>query len=185
MTWGRLKVIGSVNVRQSAYDFLLAFHIDLIVSTLYRFGATVASNGPPYAPGLLSCLSACNFGVLWPNGWMDQDATWYGGRSRPRQHCFRWGPGSPHGKGYSSPHFSAHVCYGQTAGRIRIPLGTVGGPRPRRHCVTWGPSSPTERGTAAPTFRPMSIVAKRSPISATAEFLSSTGNNLLKVAYYS
>ena len=30
---------------------------------------------------------------------------------------------------------------------------------------------PTERGTAAPTFRPMSIVAKRSPISATAELL--------------
>jgi len=25
--------------------------------------------------------------LLWPNGWMDQDATWYGGRSRPRPHC--------------------------------------------------------------------------------------------------
>jgi len=21
--------------------------------------------------------------LLWPNGWMDQDATWYGGKSRP------------------------------------------------------------------------------------------------------
>jgi len=21
--------------------------------------------------------------LLWPNGWMDQDATWYGGRPRP------------------------------------------------------------------------------------------------------
>jgi len=31
--------------------------------------------------------------------------------------------------------------------------------------------SPPERGTAAPTFRPMPIVAKRSPISATAELL--------------
>ena len=30
---------------------------------------------------------------------------------------------------------------------------------------------PMERGTAAPTFRLMSIVAKRSPISATAELL--------------
>jgi len=29
------------------------------------------------------CLS-----VLWPNGWMDdQAATWYGGRPRPRRHC--------------------------------------------------------------------------------------------------
>jgi len=27
--------------------------------------------------------------------WMDQDATWYGARPRPRQHCVRWGPSSP------------------------------------------------------------------------------------------
>jgi len=33
------------------------------------------------------------------------------------------------------------------------------------------PASPTKRGTAAPSFRPMSIVAERSPISATAELL--------------
>ena len=26
---------------------------------------------------------------LWPNGWMDEDATWYGSRPRPRQHCIR------------------------------------------------------------------------------------------------
>ena len=24
---------------------------------------------------------------LWPNGWMDQDATWQRGRPRPRPHC--------------------------------------------------------------------------------------------------
>ena len=24
--------------------------------------------------------------LLWPNGWMYQDATWYGGRPRPRPH---------------------------------------------------------------------------------------------------
>jgi len=28
--------------------------------------------------------------LLWPNGWMDYDATWCGGRPRPRQHCVRW-----------------------------------------------------------------------------------------------
>jgi len=33
--------------------------------------------------------------LLWPNGWMDQDATWYGGRSRCRRHCVRWGPSYP------------------------------------------------------------------------------------------
>ena len=39
---------------------------------------------------VLSVLSVCNVGILWPNGWMDQDATWYRGRPRPRRHCVRW-----------------------------------------------------------------------------------------------
>ena len=34
-----------------------------------------------------------------------------------------------------------------------------------------GDPAPPERGTAAPSVRPMSIVAKRSPISATTELL--------------
>jgi len=29
--------------------------------------------------------------LLWPNGWMDQDATWYGGKPWPRRRCVRWG----------------------------------------------------------------------------------------------
>jgi len=38
-------------------------------------------NGSFYATGLLSVLSVCpvcNVGVLWLNGYMDKDATWYG-----------------------------------------------------------------------------------------------------------
>jgi len=30
--------------------------------------------------------------LLWPNGCMHQDATWYGGRPQPRRLCVRWGP---------------------------------------------------------------------------------------------
>ena len=37
--------------------------------------------------------------LLWPNGCMDQDATWYGGRPRPTQHCVRYGPSYPRKKG--------------------------------------------------------------------------------------
>jgi len=33
--------------------------------------------------------------LLWPIGWMYQDATGYGDRPRPRRHCVRWGPRSP------------------------------------------------------------------------------------------
>ena len=42
--------------------------------------------------------------LLWPTGWKDQDATWYGGRPRPMLHCGRWGPQ----KG-TAPQFSAYV----------------------------------------------------------------------------
>ena len=65
--------------------------------------------------------------LLWPNGWMDQDATLYAGRLQLRRHCVRWGPSSP--------------C-------------------------------PPKKGAQHPlTFRPISIVAKRLPISASAELL--------------
>ena len=30
--------------------------------------------------------------LLWPNGWMDEDVTWYGSRPQPRPHCTRRGP---------------------------------------------------------------------------------------------
>jgi len=40
--------------------------------------------------------------LLWPNGWMDQDTTWYEGGPRPRRHCVRWGRSSSHGKGHNN-----------------------------------------------------------------------------------
>ena len=33
--------------------------------------------------------------VLWPNGCIDRDVTWYGDRSRPRPYCVRWSPAAP------------------------------------------------------------------------------------------
>jgi len=41
--------------------------------------------------------------LLRPNGGMDQDATWYEGRPRPRRHCVRCGPSSPSPKWGQSP----------------------------------------------------------------------------------
>jgi len=35
-------------------------------------------------------LCVCNVGVLWPNGWMDQDETWHAGKPQPWPHCVRW-----------------------------------------------------------------------------------------------
>ena len=62
--------------------------------------------------------------LLRPNGYMDQDATWCGGRPWPRQLCVRWGPRSPSLKGGRIPaKFSAHVYCGQTAGWIKMAFG--------------------------------------------------------------
>jgi len=89
---------------------------------------------PPFkkrdtAPNFSLCLS-------WPNSSMDQAATWCRGRPRPSPHCARWGPSSLSPKGVTANrhgpkiggavplHFSAHVYCDQTAGWIKMPLGT-------------------------------------------------------------
>ena len=56
--------------------------------------------------------------LLWPNGWMDEDAAWYGSRPRPRPHCTRRGP-SCRERGTAAPFFRpmsivatvAHLIY--------------------------------------------------------------------------
>jgi len=55
-----------------------------------------------YLTAILSVLSVCNVGVLWPNGWMDQDATWYEDRSRPRPHVLDGDP-TPTERGTEAP----------------------------------------------------------------------------------
>jgi len=82
----------------------------------------------------LSVLSVCNVGVLWPNGWMDQDATWYGGRPRPRTHCV---------EAYLRTKW--HLDPSNRLATIHIVLDETQLPHGKRQ------SSPT-------TFRPMSIV---------------------------
>jgi len=67
--------------------------------------------GRPFLKWLALCYQTvvcpvCNVGVLWQNGWMDQDETWRAGRPRPWPHCVRWGPSSPSPKGQSPPIFS-------------------------------------------------------------------------------
>jgi len=107
--------------------------------------------------------------LLWPNGWMDEDATWFGGRPRPRRHCVKWGSSFPR-KGHCTPHFTAHVYCGEMAGWIKMLLNTEVDLGPG-HIVLDGPSSPQKGAEQPPSLQPLSVVAKRSPISATAELL--------------
>jgi len=45
----------------------------------------------------------CDVGVLWPNGWTDQDETWHAGDLGPGHIVLDWDPGSPRPKGHSPP----------------------------------------------------------------------------------
>jgi len=77
----------------------------------------------------------------------------------------------------TAPQLSAHVYYGQPAGWIKMPLGTQVGLGPDDIVLDGGPDLRHKRGTT-PNFRPIGIVAKRSPISATAELLLNFGSQL-------
>ena len=67
----------------------------------------IVLDGDPAPPPPKTRQSPSIFGpcLLWPNGWMDQDATWYDGRPRPRPHCVRWGPSSPLPERGTAPQF--------------------------------------------------------------------------------
>ena len=92
------------------------------------FWANRFTNGLPYDIGPLSCLSCvsvCDIGVLWPNGWTDQDETWRAGRPRTWPHCVRLGQSSPFPKKETeacSPIFGP--CLLWPNGWMKMPLGT-------------------------------------------------------------
>jgi len=99
---------------------------------------------------VLSVLSVCGVGVLWPNGWMDQDETWHWCRPRSRSHCVRWEPSStaPLLRKGAQTHFLAHVCCGQTARSIKMPLGTEEGLGPGHIVLAIYP----QKGGSSPHF---------------------------------
>ena len=89
----------------------------------------------------------CNVGVLWPNGWTDQDETWHAGSPRPWPHCVRWDrPSSPSPKGAQPPDFQPILVGAKWLHGSRCHLVYGGRPRPRRLCVRWGPRSPFPKG---------------------------------------
>ena len=102
--------------------------------------------------------------LLWPNGWMHQDATWYGYRPQPRGFCVRWRPSRPSLKMGRSPLPKIFgPCLLWSNGWMDQDITWYGGrPSPRPHSVRREPSSPPKGGTVAPlTFWSMSVVAKQ------------------------
>ena len=97
--------------------------------------------------------------LLWPNGWMRQDATWYGCRPQPRRLCVTWGP-SPYPQ-RPNPIFG--LCLLRPNGCMDQDATWYGGrprARPTRYCVRCGSSYPQKKGGTSPhPIWPMSIVA--------------------------
>ena len=98
----------------------------------------------------LSVLSIC----LWQNCWMSQDATWHRGRPWSRTHCVRWGLSSPPQRGTAPSQFLAHICCGQTAGWIKMPLGRKVGRGPSDTVLDGNAAPPFQSGTTSPISGP-------------------------------
>jgi len=96
-------------------------------------------------------LSVFDVGVLSPNGWTDKDETWHAGRPRPWPYCVRWGPRLPSSK-MAQPQFSAHICCGQMAGWLKMPLGRKIGLDQSDIVLDGEPAPPSSKGGRAPQF---------------------------------
>ena len=109
--------------------------------------------------------------LLSPYGCMHQDATWYGGRPRPRRHCVRWGPSYPQNRGHTHHHPVFGRCLLWPNGWVDEDATWYGSrPRPRPIVIDAVPAL-RETGTAAPHVFGRCLLLPRSPISATAELL--------------
>jgi len=98
--------------------------------------------------------------LLWRNGWMDQDATWYGGRTRPRRLCvfvLDGDPAPPSPKVGRAPSPIFGTCPLWPNGWMdQDRTWHRGRPWSRLHCDRLGPSSlPKKRGQSPlPVFGP-------------------------------
>ena len=89
--------------------------------------------------------------LLRQNSCMDQDASWYGGRPRPRRLCVRWGPHTPSSKRRRSPQIFGPCLLWPNGWMDEAGTWHGGRPQRRRLCVTWGPSPLPQKGTEPPS----------------------------------
>jgi len=96
-------------------------------------------------------LPVCSVGVLWPNGWIDQDEAWHAGRPRPWPHCVRWGPSSPSPKGAEpSPIFGPFLLWPK--GWMRQGATWYGDMASAQGTVLDGDRAPSAKGGGVPQF---------------------------------
>jgi len=90
--------------------------------------------------------------LLWPNGWMDQDGTWHGGRPLFSPHCARWRHSSPPQKKKAEPPIFGPSLLWPNGWMHQDATWYGGRPQPRRPCVRWGPSTLPQKGRSPTQF---------------------------------
>jgi len=90
--------------------------------------------------------------LLWPNGWMNQDGTWHGGRPWSRPHC-AVGTQLPSPEEGRAPNFRPIFIVAKRLDASRCHL-VWRRSQPRRLCVRWGPSPPSQKVAEPPIFGP-------------------------------
>ena len=79
--------------------------------------------------------------------WLDdQDATWYGGRPRPRRLCVIWGPAPAPQKGGGAPKIFGPCLLWPNGWMDQDGTWHGGRPQLRRLCVRWGRSPLPKKG---------------------------------------
>jgi len=126
-------------------------------------GDFVLDGDPAPPPQKGAQLSPLIFGpyLLRPNGCMDQDVTWYGGRPPPRRLCVRWRPRSLLPKGGQSLLQILGPCLFWPNGWMDED-GTWrgGGPQPGDFVLDGDPAPLSPKGAQTPSFWPISVAAK-------------------------
>ena len=140
-------------------------HLNAVTDTNFGmiFWATVCKSvRPMLSVRCLSVCPVCDVGVLWPNGWTDQDETWRAGIGfGPGHIVLDRDPAPPPQRG-TAPQFSAYICCGQMAAWIKMSLCMELGLNPGDFVLDGVPVAPSTKGGGPPkNFRPMFIVTKR------------------------
>ena len=135
--------------------------LTITLANLNQFWATVCKTVRPMLSVrclsvCLSCLSVCpvcNVGVLWPNGWSDQDETCMQVGLGPGHIVLEGDPAPPPQRGTASQ-FSAHICCGQMAAWIKMSVGMKLGLGPGDFVLDGDHAPLPKRGRSPPNFRP-------------------------------
>ena len=143
----------------------------LTIRVLLSFRVTVSDRCPVCLSVCLSVCPVCNVGVLWPNGWMDQDETWHAGGLGPGHIVLDGDPAPRSPKRGQTPNYRPMSVVAKRLDQD----ATLYADRPRpRHIVLDGTQLPPQKKMGqTPNFRPMSIVAKR---------LSASGYHLVQAS---